>query len=81
MLYKEKKKSSGNVQDLCQVTRYLRMSSNPTGCFLIKIFLHSLFGYVYFHVLFYYFLRIVCLFVLIFCVFFVVLYCFFVCMF
>ena len=39
------------------------MSSNPTGDILIKYFLHSLFGDVFFHVLYYYFLRIVCLFV------------------
>ena len=50
------------------------MSSNPTRGFLIKFFPHSLFGDVYFHVRFYYFLRIVYLFVLIF---FVVLYCIF----
>ena len=63
------------MQDLCQVTRYIRMSSNPTGGFLIKFFPHSLFGDVYFHVLFIIFAY--CLFVLIFCVFFVVvvLYC------
>ena len=40
------------MQDLCQVTRYICMSSNPTGGFLIKFFSHSLFGDVYFHVLF-----------------------------
>ena len=26
------------MQDLCQVTRYIRMSSNPTGGILIKFF-------------------------------------------
>ena len=51
------------MQDLCHAARYIRMSSNPTGGFLVKFFPHSLFGDVYFHVLFYYFfLRIVCLF-------------------
>ena len=55
------------VQDLCQVTRYIRMSFNPTGGFLIKFFPHSLFGDVYFHVLFIIFcVLFVCLFVLIF---------------
>ena len=65
------------MQDLCYAARYIRMSSNPTGGFLIKFFPHSLFGDEYFHVFFYlfFFLRIVCLF---FCVFFVVvLYCIF----
>ena len=59
------------MQDLCQVARYIRMSSNPTGGFLIKFFPHSRFGDVYFHVLFYYFcVLFVCLFLLIFvCVF------------
>ena len=47
------------MQDLCHATRYIRMSSNPTESFLKKFFPHSLFGDVYFHVLFYYFLRIV----------------------
>ena len=43
------------MQDLCHATRYIRMSSNPTESFLEKFFPHSLFGDVYFHVLFYYF--------------------------
>ena len=30
--------SSGNVQDLCHATRYIRTSSNPTGYILIKFF-------------------------------------------
>ena len=51
------------MQDLCHAVRYIRMSSNPTGGVLIKLFPHSLNGDVYFHVcFFYYFLRIVCLF-------------------
>ena len=52
------------MQDLCHAARYIHMSSNPTGGFLIKFFPHSFFGgcIIYFHVLFYYFLRIVCLF-------------------
>ena len=55
------------MQDHCHATRYIRMSSNPTDSFLKKFFPHSLFGDVYFHVLFLFFLRIVfCLFVLIF---------------
>ena len=40
------------MQDLCHATRYIRMSSNPTESFLKKFFPHSLFGDVYFHVLF-----------------------------
>ena len=43
------------MQDLCQITPYIRMSSSPTGDILIKFFPHSLFGDVFFHVLFYYF--------------------------
>ena len=39
------------MQDLCHAARYIRMSSNPIGSFLIKFFPHSLFGDVYFHVL------------------------------
>ena len=35
------------MQDLCHAARYIRMSSNPTGGFLIKFFPHSLFGDVY----------------------------------
>ena len=50
------------MQDLCHAARYIRMSSNPTGGFLIVFFPHSLSGDGYFHVLLYYFLRIVCLF-------------------
>ena len=42
------------------------MSSNPTGGILIKFFPYSLFGDVFFHVPFYYYLCVVCLFVLIF---------------
>ena len=54
----------------------IRMSSNPTGGFLIKFFPHSLFGDVYFHVLFYYFLCIVCFDFVCVCVFFLLLlYC------
>ena len=48
------------MQDLCHAAPYIRMSSNPTGYFLIKFFPHSLFGDVYFHMFFLYFLRIVC---------------------
>ena len=62
------------MQDLCHAVRYIRMSSKPTGGFHIKFFPHLLFGDVYFHVLFYYFLCVYCLFVLIFCVF-LLLYC------
>ena len=40
------------MQDLCHAARYIRMSSNTTGGFLIKTFPHSLFGDVYFHVFF-----------------------------
>ena len=67
------------MQDICHATRYIRMSSNPTESFLQKFFPHSLFGDVYFHVLFYYFLRIVFLFVLIFVCFCccIVFYCIF----
>ena len=67
------------MQDLCHATRYIRMSSNPTESFLKQFFPHSLFGDVYFHVLFYYFLRIVFLFVLIFVCFCccIVFYCMF----
>ena len=50
------------MQDLCYADRYIRMSSNPTGGFLIKFFPHSLFGDAYLHVLFYCLLCIVCLF-------------------
>ena len=65
------------MQDLCHAARYIRMSSNPTGGFLIKFLPHSCFGDVYFHVLFLLFFTY-CLFVLIFlCVFVVVLYCIF----
>ena len=42
--------------DLCHITGYIRTSSNPTGGILIKFFPHSLFGDVFFHVLFYEFL-------------------------
>ena len=61
------------MQDLCHAGLYIRMSSNPTGGFLINLFPHSLFGDAFFHVLFYDFLRIVCF---DFCVFFccIVLY-------
>ena len=62
------------MQDLCHAARYIRMSSNPTGGFLIKFFPHSLFGDVYFYVLFLLFFAY-CLFVLIFCVGFLLLYC------
>ena len=58
------------MQDLCHAARYICMSSNPTGDFLIKFFPHLLFGDVYFHVLFIIFcVLFVCL---IFCV---LLYC------
>ena len=41
------------MQDFCQVTRYIRISSNPTGGILIKFFFpRSLFGDVFFHVCF-----------------------------
>ena len=43
------------MQDLCHAVRYISMSSNPTGGLLIKFFPHSVFGDVYFQVLFYYF--------------------------
>ena len=50
------------MQDLCHAARYIRMSSNPAGGFLIKFFFHihflgCIFSCVYFY---YYFLRIVC---------------------
>ena len=62
------------MQDLCPAVRYIRMSSNPTGNFLIKFFSTFTFWGVYFHVFLLFFAY--CLFVLIFCVFFfVVLYC------
>ena len=32
------------MQDICHNVRYIRMSSNPTGAFLIKFFPHSLLG-------------------------------------
>ena len=48
------------MQDYCQVIRYIRMSSNPTGGNLIKFFPHSLLGCIR---AFYYFWRILCLFV------------------
>ena len=63
------------MQDLCHAARYIRMSSNPTGGFLLKFFPHSLFGDVYFHGLF---LIIFCVLVVCFdflCVFVVLLYC------
>ena len=59
------------MQDLCHAARYIRMSSNPTGAFLIKFFPHSLFGDVYFYVLFF-IIFAYCLLVLILCGFFVV---------
>ena len=67
------------MQDLCHATRYIRMSSNPTESFLKKFFPHSLFGDVYFHVLFYYFFAYCFLFVLIFVCFCccIVFYCIF----
>ena len=63
------------MQDLCHAARYIRMSSNPTGGFLLKFVPHSLFGDVYFHRLF---LIIFCVLVVCFdflCVFVVLLYC------
>ena len=59
------------MQDLCHATRYNRMSSNPTESFLKKFFPHSLFGDVYFHVLFF----------IIFCVLFFFFFCFDFCVF
>ena len=59
------------MQDLCHATRYIPMSSNPTESFLKKFFPHSLFGDVYFHVLFF----------IIFCVLFFLFVCFDFCVF
>ena len=61
------------MQDLCHAVRYIRMSSNPTGNFLIKFFPHSLFGDVYFHVFFFIFRALFVCFD--FCVCFLLLYC------
>ena len=67
------------MQDLCHATRYIRMSSNPTESFLKKFFPHSLFGDVYFHVIFLLFFVYCFLFVLIFVCFCccIVFYCIF----
>ena len=64
------------MHDLCHAAPYIRMSSNPTGGFLIK-FSHIHFLGLYIFMCFLLFFAY-CLFVLIFCVFFVVvLYCMF----
>ena len=67
------------MQDLCHATLYIRMSSNPTKSFLKKFFPHSLFGDVYFHVLFLLFFAYCFLFVLLFVCFCccIVFYCIF----
>ena len=62
------------MQDLCHAVRYIRMSSNPTGDFLIKFFPHSLFGGVYFHVFLLFFCVLfvcfdfLCVFLLLYCI-------------
>ena len=35
------------MQNLCHAARYIRMSSNPTGGFLIKFFPHSFFLFIF----------------------------------
>ena len=63
------------MQGLCHTAHYIRMSSNPTGGFLIKFFsTFTLWGCIFSCA---FFISFCVLFVLIFCVFFVVvvLYC------
>ena len=61
------------MQDLCHAVRYIRMSSNPTGDFLIKFFPHSLFGMYIFMCFIIFCVLFVCF--DFFCVFCLLLYC------
>ena len=53
------------MQDVCQGTPYIRISSNPTGGFLIKFFFHIHFlgMYIFMCFLLFFCVLFVCLFV------------------